>query len=594
MSFGETFLNPIMEFFTNHPNVGEWYTTFARWIFPLLAVILLVKVIRSLLQADNPAEVWAKLRFPNGSEVPLTHWENVIGRAKSADVIVAFPSVSRNHGTLVRDEDGIWYYNDLNSKSGSLINGEPVEGKTPISFVDTLSIGGGDFKLLPVPAKERRKNVKKRLFFSRPESPWSSLLLLTVFQVLAAFEFIVAYGSECPVMAPVCLLGLTLLMWGYYFAMRVLHRVAFEMETIAFFMSTLGLCVCSTAAKDDILKQFLAILLGIGLFLLISWFLQDLDRCKKVRFPLVVLSVVALAINLIFGQITYGAQNWVNIGGLSVQPSELVKLAFVFAGAATLDELFQKGNLTLYVVFSAICFAALGIMGDFGAALIFFVTFVVISFLRSGDFSKLVLILGGAAFGGMMILRFKPYIANRFAVWGHVWEYASTTGYQQTRTMAAAASGGLVGVGGGNGWLHTVAASETDLVFGVLCEEWGLLIAILAVLCVLTLAVFAVKSISSGRSSFYTIAACAGTTILVMQTILNVFGSVDLLPLTGVTFPFISCGGTSMLVSWGILAFLKATDTRQNASFAIRLPEKRDLPSKKQKKGKGGMHYEEA
>ena len=586
--------SPMMAFFTNHPGIAAWYTTFARWLFPLLALILLVKVIRSLLQAENPAEVWAKLRFPNGNEIPLTHWENVIGRAKSADVIVAFPTVSRNHGTLVRDEAGVWYYNDLNSKSGSLINGEAVTGKTAVSFVDTLTIGGGDFKLLPVPAKERRKNVKKRLFFSRPESPWSSLLLLTIFQALAAMEFMAAYGSECPPAAPFSLLGLAAVMWGYYFAMRVNHRVAFEMETIAFFLSTLGLCVAATAAKGDIFKQFLAILFGIGLFLLISWFLQDLDRCKKVRFPLVILAVAALVVNLFFGKLTYGATNWVSIAGVSVQPSELVKLAFVFAGAATLDELFQKGNLTLYVVFSALCFGALGIMGDFGTALIFFVTFVVISFLRSGDFSKLILILGGAAFGGMMVLRFKPYIASRFAAWGHVWEFASTTGYQQTRTMSAAASGGLVGVGGGNGWLHNVAASETDLVFGVLSEEWGLLIAVLAVLCILTLAVFAVKSISSGRSAFYTIAACAGTTLLVMQTVLNVFGSVDLLPLTGVTFPFVSCGGTSMLVSWGILAFLKAVDTRQNASFAVRLPEKKDRPSKKGKAAKGGMHYEEA
>lgn len=578
-------LSPIMNFFTNHPDIGQWYTTFVRWVFPLLALVLLIKVIRSLLQAENPAEIWATLRFPNGTEVPLTHWENVIGRAKSADIVVPLASVSRSHGTLTRTEDGVWYYHDLGSKSGTLINGKPVTERTPISFVDTLTIGGADFKLMPVPAKERRQNVKRRLFFSRPESPWSSLLLLTVFQFLAGIQFMAAYGNECPVMAPSCLFLLSVVMWVYYFSMRALKRVAFEMETIAFFLSTLGFCVCTTASQGDILKQFVALFLGLVLFLVISWFLQDLDRCKKVRIPLIVLAVIALALNLILGTITYGARNWISVGGISVQPSELVKLAFVFAGAATLDELYEKGNLTLYVIFSGICFAALGIMGDFGTALIFFVTFVVISFLRSGDFSKLVLILVGAAAAGMMILRFKPYIANRFAAWGHVWEYASTTGYQQTRTMSAAASGGLVGVGGGEGWLHTVAASETDLVFGVLSEEWGLLIAVLAVFCVLTLAVFAVKSISSGRSTFYTIAACAGTTILVMQTILNVFGSVDILPLTGVTFPFVSCGGTSMIVSWGILAFLKAVDTRQNASFAVRLTSKKE---------KGGAAYEKA
>ena len=137
---------------------------------------------------------------------------------------------------------------------------------------------------------------------------------------------------------------------------------------------------------------------------------------------------------------------------------------------------------------------------------------------------------------------------------------------------SAAASGGLVGVGAGEGWLHRVAAADTDLVFGMLCEEWGLIIGVLSVLCIVTLAVFAVRACRAGRSSFYTIAACAATSLLVFQTCLNVFGAVDLLPLTGVTFPFVSNGGSSMVASWGLLAFLKATDTRQNASFAIRLP----------------------
>ena len=164
----ETILSPLMNLFAAHPGLGQWYTTFARWIFPLLALVLLLKVIRSLLQAENPAEIWATLRFPNGTEVPLTHWENVIGRAKSADIVVPIASVSRNHGTLIRNEEGVWFFHDLGSKSGSFINGKPVTEKTPISFVDTLTIGGADFKLMPVPAKERRQNVKRRLFFSRP------------------------------------------------------------------------------------------------------------------------------------------------------------------------------------------------------------------------------------------------------------------------------------------------------------------------------------------------------------------------------------------------------------------------------------------
>ena len=142
--------------------------------------------------------------------------------------------------------------------------------------------------------------------------------------------------------------------------------------------------------------------------------------------------------------------------------------------------------------------------------------------------------------------------------------------------MSAAASGGLLGMGGGNGWLHRVPAADTDLVFGMLCEEWGLLIAVLVIVSIITLAVFAVRACRVGRSSFYIIAACAAGSLMVFQTCLNVFGAVDLLPLTGVTLPFVSNGGSAMMSAWGLLAFLKATDTRENASFAIqRNPQRR-------------------
>lgn len=122
-----------------------------------------------------------------------------------------------------------------------------------------------------------------------------------------------------------------------------------------------------------------------------------------------------------------------------------------------------------------------------------------------------------------------------------------------------------------------MAASDTDLVFATISEEWGLIIGVIMVLCVVCLGVFVVRTASMGRSSFYTIGACAAVSILMMQTILNTFGTVDLLPLTGVTFPFVSNGGSSMMACWGMMAFIKAADTRQNASFAVRLPSRKEL-----------------
>ena len=191
----------------------------------------------------------------------------------------------------------------------------------------------------------------------------------------------------------------------------------------------------------------------------------------------------------------------------------------------------------------------------------------------------MILILGVAFVGGLMVLRFKSYVAARFETWGHIWEFADTTGYQQTRMLTAASSGGLVGLGAGEGWFgQSVPAAQTDFVFGLITEEWGLIIAILCVLSIITMAIFAYRSIWAGRSTYYTIAACAAASIFLFQTILNVLGSCDLIPLTGVTFPFLSAGGSSMISAWGLLAFLKGADTRQDASLAVKnMMRKKDM-----------------
>ena len=201
--------------------------------------------------------------------------------------------------------------------------------------------------------------------------------------------------------------------------------------------------------------------------------------------------------------------------------------------------------------------------------------FMLSAFIALIFFMLITAVVGTGA--GMVMLTIKPHVAARFASWGHIWEDVYDKGFQQTHTLTAAASGGMIGVGAGKGWLSNLPAADTDIVFGMLCEEWGLVIAVLTILCIITLAVFAVRACRAGRSSFYTIAACAATSLLVFQTCLNVFGAVDILPFTGVTLPFVSNGGSSMLSAWGMLAFLKATDTRQNASFAVRLPSRREL-----------------
>ena len=397
-----------------------------------------------------------------------------------------------------------------------------------------------------------------------------TLLLLTLFQLLTAIQLIL--GGCDPALELTAFGGLIGLEWALYLALRAFRRTGFEAETLAFFLCTMGLAVVSSSAPESLIKELLAIVAGVCVFLVVCWSLRDLERAKTVRYLAAVAGIGLLAFNLLFGVEKFGARNWIQLGGVSFQPSEFVKVCFIYVGASTLSRLMAKRNIVLFIAYSAVICACLALMKDFGTAIIFFVAFLVIAFLRSGNFATIALAIAATGFAGVLVLRFLPYARNRFEAWGHVWDYALTTGYSQTRSMMCIASGGLFGLGPGKGWLKYVAASDTDLVFAFVSEEWGLIMAVLMVACIVILACFVVRSAPAGRSCFYTIGACAAVTVMVTQTILNVFGMADFLPLTGVTFPFVSNGGSSMVCVWGLLAFIKAADTRQNASVAIRVP----------------------
>ncbi len=552
---------------------AELLTAVLRYVFPLLALLILGRCAWSLLLFQKEPEVWAWLESPTGDRLPVMHWETLLGRSKHCDVVMDYPTISRTHAVLTRYDDGSWTISDVGSKGGIQVNGVSA-AMAVVVYGDTISLGGVPFRLVPITKQQEVIQASVRTRAGGEMRPGVTLFFLTVFQALAAL--VLTLNTESAAVFPA--FGILAAMeWGLYIFTRILKRTGFEAETMAFFLTTLGLSVIASDDPTELTKALISIGGGLLVFLIVCWSLRDLERAKKLRYLAAAGSLALLAVNLAFGTELGGAKNWIYIGGISFQPSELVKVCFLFVGASTLQRVMTKRNMFLFMAYSAVICGCLVLMNDFGTALIFFAAFVVIAYMRSGSFATIALILTGVAIAGVMAMQFRPHMLSRFSAWGHVWENALTSGYQQTRAMMCIASGGLFGLGGGNGWLKYVAASDTDLVFAFLGEEWGLVLAILAVLTIICLAVFVVRSASVGRSSFYTIAACTAAMILLVQTVLNVFGTVDLLPLTGVTLPFVSNGGSSMIACWGLLAFIKGADTRQNASMAVKLPSKRKL-----------------
>ena len=550
------------------------YSDILRYILPLAALLILWRCGRSLLAFRREPEVWAWLASPSGDRIPVTHWESLVGRAKSCDVVLDYPTISRRHAVLTRYDDGSWSVSDIGSKGGIRVNGADT-AMCAVGFGDVISLGGVNFTLVPITKEQERIQASVRTRAGKEVSPALTLVLLSLFQVLACLQLML-HVEQLGLVAGA--FGMLLAaQWALFLLMRLARRSGFDVETLAFFLTTMGVCVVSSSSPSALKKEMLAIFAGIAVFLILGWFLRDLERAKKLRYVAAAAGIALLVFNVLFGVEKYGAKNWVEIGPVSFQPSELVKLCFVFAGASTLQRLMTRRNLLLYIVYSAAICGCLALINDFGTAIIFFVTFLVTAFMRSGDFATIGLACAGTGFAGVLVLRFKPYALRRFSTWRHVWENALTSGYSQTRAMMCIASGGLFGLGGGRGWLKYVAAADTDLVFAFVSEEWGLLLGLMMIAAIVLLAAFVVRSAPVERSSFYSISAVSAVTIMVVQAMLNVFGTVDLLPLTGVTFPFVSNGGSSMLCVWGLLAFIKAADTRQNASFSVRLPSQKEV-----------------
>ncbi len=562
----QTLLNLVQQ---SRETYAAVFLALSRYLVPALGAWLLLHCARPLISFRREPEIWAWLKFTDGTQVAVTHWENVIGRAKSSDITVALSTVSRNHAVLTRYDDGSWTITDASSKTGTWVNGERVDIRA-IGEGDVISIGGVDMELQPITKRQEQLQSQLRTGGSSGWSGLLGLLILTLLQAVMLTGFLLN-GPEEEFGAYFLGFGaVAVCQWGLFFFYLAIRRRSFEVETLAFFLCTLGAAAIATVKPGELGKQSAAMVLGVLMFLLIGWSLRDLERAKRFRYLAVLAGVGFLVVTLLFGKEYYGAKNWLVIGNLSLQPSELSKVCFVYAGASTMDRIMNKRNLILFIAYSVVICGLLALMNDFGTALIFFCAFLIIAYLRSGSMGTIALACTALGFAGVLALRIAPHALSRFATWRHIWDDPFNSGYQQTQAIMCIASGGLFGLGPGNGYLQKVFAADSDIVFATVSEEWGLLVAVQMVLAISTLGLFAIRTSRVSRSSFYCIGGCTAAGILLIQASLNCLGTVDILPFTGVTFPFLSNGGTSMIGAWGLLAFVKAADTRQNASFAVR------------------------
>ena len=537
-----------------------------RILMPLYAIFIVYQCYAAMRRRRRPEKPLVTLMNTVTMEkIPVVLWENTIGRKRSNDIVVEDAAVSRTHAVLLRRSDG-WFISDAESVHGTFVNGEKTQGRQQVFIDDMIRVGNTEFRFLR--GDEYNEELRESWFFKNPSQKpaikaWKLMLMITLFHLFMTVEAMF-WNAGTNTFSPLLLFGtIAVVEWGFFsVSYFVLKRVTFELEALALFLSGIGAILLIRQEERSAYMQLATTVVGFVIFCIIIKLIEDPDRIYRFRLALMIFAVLLLGTSIVFGKVTNGAANWIYIGIFSFQPSELVKVIYIIIGAGTLDKLNTKKDLFIFIGFSVVCVGLLAIMRDLGTALIFFITFLLIAFMRSGDFKTIILAVAAAVFGATFAIRFMPYVADRFKAYRNVWKYAQAEGYQQTHVLTFIASGGLFGVGIGNGFLKQVAASESDLVFGLVAEEMGIIVAITLALAVALLVVYARAITTRSRSTFYSISACCAAGLLVVQLTLNIFGATDLLPLTGVTFPFISSGGSSIISCWGLLAFIKAADER--------------------------------
>ncbi len=528
----------------------------ARWIIALSSINLVFCWISYFIKTAYRRSPLAVFTSPDGKTLDIFATENIIGRA-NADIVIPLKNVQKRHA-LLSFVGGHWMLTPLDGKIA--INLQNVSRPAPLDYDDTITVGGQTLTF-------KYKKVDD-ISSKREPSGFLPTFLLTVFQVFICLSILLRFTENLNPLIPMAFLLLICGEWVWFWVNKCFKHGKMLLEIPVLYLSTLGLAVCACSLPEELLKQVVCYTAGFVGFLIFTLLLKFQNFWLKIQRVVMLFSLGLLYYTAFFGSEINSSRNWLKIAGYSFQPSELCKVAFVVSGAITLY-LLNKNTLRRFefLVYSVLSMGALAIMLDFGAVAIFFIGLMVILTLRGEHPLILGGILGAAAVGVAGIIWLYPYVARRFSVWLHAWENAGTTGYQQTRTMMAFASGGLLGVGGGNGNLHKVPAAETDLVYGIIGEDWGAIVAFTAAFCLIAICIYGFRLVKNSHSVFSAVTVGGSMAMLVFQSALNIFGSVDMLPLTGVTLVFVSVGGTSVISAWLMLAYFKAAELhRQNTA----------------------------
>ncbi len=343
---------------------------------------------------------------------------------------------------------------------------------------------------------------------------------------------------------------------------RFLHIDALVMA-LTNFLCGVGIVVLYTVSPYYGIRQAGFYLIGLLFMIAMSEMVFRIKRFRGLTWLAMFLGIGALILPLAFGEWQFGAKNWVKIPGLgSFQPSELVKLSLVLVLAyyfSTHRTIFQ---MMPALIFAAACLLLLMLQRDLGTALIYYLTTLVLFYVACGNMPLTLIGAGGGIGAAMLGYKMFAHVKVRVAMWRNPWSDPTNKGYQIIQALLAIGSGGLFGVGLGQGTPEKIPAYYTDFIFAVICEQLGQIFGVLLLVVYVLLILRGVTVVSRARRSFSMLLGCGVLTMLGIQTFMIVAGVIKLIPLTGVTMPFLSYGGSSLISCMAMIGILHGASAR--------------------------------
>lgn len=332
----------------------------------------------------------------------------------------------------------------------------------------------------------------------------------------------------------------------------------------------IGLIMLTRLSYDRAVKQFFIIVASFVIGFIVPEIIFRFEFLKKFTWIYAALGVVAIGIVLLLGAVTNGSKISYTIGGITLQPSEFVKILFLFFMAGALDSAENIWQLFLASAVAAIHVIILVLSKDLGSALIFFVIYLALIYISTENIGYLAMGLSFGALASVIAYKLFSHIQVRVQAWLDPFSDIESTGYQLSQSLFGISSGGWFGLGLYGGTPKSIPFVEQDFIFSAIAEEMGVIFAVLmALICVSTF----IEIMRLGyflRDTYYRLIVCGIGVAYIFQTFLTIGGGSKFIPLTGVTLPFVSYGGSSVLVTIMMIMitqgiFMIRTDERYEA-----------------------------